>query len=75
MDQSSQEDWLASGSDAFKAVLGMAAMVPDDEDAHTITYHAIKEVEGKPLEVHASEVAFEGVVSLRPPSGIQYAIA
>ena len=34
----------------LQAVIGMAAMVPDDEDAHAIAHHSIEERLGKAFE-------------------------
>ena len=49
----------------------MAAMVPDDEDAHAIAHDSIEEVIGESLEVGPPEVGFENVVSVRLTGSVQ----
>ena len=56
---------------AAQAVVGMAAMVPDDENAHAVAYNSIQEVIGETFEVRPPEVRFEEMVSLRPSGGVQ----
>lgn len=41
----------------------MAAMAPDDEDAHTIAHNSKEEVIGEALELGPPEVGFDEVVS------------
>ena len=59
----------------LQAVVGMAAMVPDDEDAHTIAHNSEEEVIGEAFEVDPPEVGFEEVVSAWTPGSVQHETA
>jgi len=59
----------------LQAVVGMAAMVPDGEDAHTIAHNPKEEVIGEAFEVDPPEVGFEEVVSARTPGSVQHETA
>ncbi len=48
----------ALSSLALQVVVGMAAMVPDDEDAHTIAHNSKEEVIGEAFEVGSPEAGF-----------------
>jgi hypothetical protein len=50
----------------------MAAMVPDDEDAHAIAHDSIEEVMGEVFEVGPPKVGFEKVVSVRATGSVQH---
>ena len=56
---------------ALQAVLRMAAMVPDHEDAHAIARDSIEEVIGKAIAVGSPKVGFENVVPVRPMGSVQ----
>jgi hypothetical protein len=53
----------------------MAAMVPDDQDAHTIAHNSKEEVIGEASEVDPPEVALEEVVSAGPTGSVQHETA
>ena len=54
---------------ALQALVGVAAIVADDQDAHAIAQDPIEEVIGEAFEVGPPEVGFEEMVSVRPPRG------
>jgi hypothetical protein len=43
---------------ALQAVVGMAVVVPNDEDAHAIAYDPVEEVIGETFEVDPPQVGF-----------------
>ena len=60
---------------ALQAIVGMAAMVPDDEDAHTIAHNSKQEVIGEAFEVGPPEVGFDEVVSARTLGSLDHETA
>jgi hypothetical protein len=60
---------------ALQAVVGMAAMVTDDKDAHTSAHNPKEEVKGEAFEVDPPEVGFDEVVSAGTPGSLEHETA
>ncbi|SPE61375.1 hypothetical protein SBV1_690004 [Verrucomicrobia bacterium] len=57
---------------ALQAVVGMTAMVSDDEDADTIAHDSKEEMIGEAFEVDPPEISLKEVVSARTPGSVQH---
>lgn len=51
---------------SLETMVGVAAVVPDDQDAHAITDDSIKKVVWEAFQIGSPEVGFVNVISKRP---------